>query len=54
MNGPTCAFCSSCGMALTIEAIKYIEKRRLDISMALMELVEKDSEVAKVLRDVIG
>ncbi|WP_342304390.1 tyrosine-type recombinase/integrase [Methanolobus sp. ZRKC5] len=53
MNGPTCDFCSSCGMALTIEASKSIEKRRSDISMALMELVEKDPEVAKVLRGVI-
>ncbi|WP_340818866.1 zinc ribbon domain-containing protein [Methanolobus sp. WCC4] len=53
MNGPTSTFCSSCGMVLTIESAVDVEKRRSDIAMALMELVEKDPEVAKVLRRVM-
>jgi hypothetical protein len=40
-------------MALTIQAAVDVEKKRSDIAMALMELVERDPEIAKVLRDVM-
>jgi integrase len=53
VNGPTSDFCCKCGMTLTIQAATDVEKKRSNIAMALMELVEKDPEVAKVLRGVI-
>lgn len=53
VNSLASSFCSKCGMFLTIEAAVDVEKKRSDIAMALMELVEKDSEIAKVLRDVM-
>jgi integrase len=53
VNGSTSDFCSRCGMALKVNTAIDIEKKRSDIAMALMELVEKDPEIAKVLRDVM-
>jgi len=40
-------------MALNVEAAVNVEKKRSVIAMALMELVENDSEVAEVLRKVM-
>jgi hypothetical protein len=40
-------------MVITIKDAINVEKKRSDIAMALMELVEKDPEVAKVLKKVM-
>jgi hypothetical protein len=40
-------------MALKVNTAVDVEKKRSDIAMALMELVERDPEIAKVLRDVM-
>lgn len=53
VNGPTSDFCSRCGMALAVDVAVDVEKKRSDIAMALMELVEKDPEVAKILKDAL-
>jgi hypothetical protein len=53
INGSTSGFCSKCGMALSVETAVEVEEKRSDIAMALMELVEKDPEVAEVLRKVM-
>lgn len=53
MNGSTSGFCSKCGMALRVDVAVYIEKKQSDIAMALMELVEKEPEIAKILRESV-
>ncbi len=53
MNGPTSTFCSRCGMALRVDVAVDVEKKRSDIAMALMELVEKEPEIAKILRESV-
>jgi hypothetical protein len=53
VNSPTSSFFSKCGMALKVNTAVDVEKKRSDIAMALMELVEKDQEIAKVLGDVM-
>ena len=50
VNGPTSTFCSSCGMSMRVDVAMDVEKKRSDIAMALMELVEKEPEIAKILR----
>nr|WP_321496781.1 hypothetical protein [uncultured Methanolobus sp.] len=40
-------------MTLTVQTVIDVEEKRSDIAMALMELVEEDPEVAKVLKGVI-
>jgi len=53
INGPTSDFCASCGMVLDLEAAVDVEKKRSDVAMALMELVEKEPEIAKILRESV-
>lgn len=53
VNGPTSGFCSKCGMALRVDSAVDVEKKRSDIAMALMELVEKEPEIAKILRESV-
>ena len=53
MNGSTSGFCSRCGMALRVDVAVDVEKKRSDIAMALMELVEKEPEIAKILRESV-
>ena len=53
VNGPTLGFCSRCGMALRVDVAVDVEKKRYDIDMALMELVEKEPEIAKILRESV-
>ncbi|MFA0822602.1 MAG: zinc-ribbon domain-containing protein [Methanomethylovorans sp.] len=53
VNGPTSTFCSRCGMALRVDVAVDIEKKRSDIAMALMELVEKEPKIAKILRESV-
>jgi hypothetical protein len=52
-NGPTSDFCASCGMVLNLETAVDVEKKRSDIAMAQMELVEKEPEIAKILRESV-
>ncbi len=47
VNRPTSDFCSRCGMALTVD----VEKKCSAIATVRMELVEKDPEIAKILRE---
>ncbi|QLC51119.1 tyrosine-type recombinase/integrase [Methanolobus zinderi] len=53
VNSTASKFCAQCGMTLSIDAAVEVEEKRSDIAMALMELVEKDPEVAEVLRKVM-
>ncbi len=53
MNGSTSTFCFRCGMALRVDVAVDIEKKRSDIAMALMELVEKEPEIVKILRESV-
>ena len=53
VNGPTSGFCSRCGMAMRVDVAVDVEKKRSDIAMALMELVEKEPEIAKILRESV-
>ncbi len=53
VNGPTSGFCSRCGMAMRLDVAVDVEKKRSDIAMALMELVEKEPEIAKILRESV-
>jgi hypothetical protein len=40
-------------MALRVDVAVDVEKKRSDIAMALMELVEKEPEIAKILRESV-
>jgi len=40
-------------MVLNLETAVDVEKKRSDIAMALMELVEKEPEIAKILRESV-
>ncbi|MGB3908473.1 MAG: zinc ribbon domain-containing protein [Methanomethylovorans sp.] len=53
VNGPTSTFCSRCGMAMRVDSAVDLEKKRSDIAMALMELVEKEPAIAKILRESV-
>jgi len=53
VNGSTSGFCSKCGRALRFDVAVDVEKKRSDIAMALMELVEKEPEIAKILRESV-
>ena len=49
MNTPTSSFCSRCGMALDMETAASVEEKRSDVAMKLMELVENEPELARLL-----
>jgi hypothetical protein len=53
VNGPTSGFCSRCVMALRVDIAVDVEKKRSDIAMALMELVEKEAKIVKISRKSI-
>ncbi len=53
VNGPTSGFCSKCGMAMRVDVAVDVEKKRNDIAMALMELMEKEPAIAKILRESV-
>ncbi len=40
-------------MVLDLGTAVYVENKRSDITMALMELVEKEPEIAKILRESV-
>lgn len=46
----TSGFCSLRGMVLRVDVSVDIKKKRSDIAMALVEFVEKEPEIAKILR----